>query len=210
VTLNKNKPKKITAIVLAAGMGSRFGGDKLSAKIQVENANHTNSHLAIGLVSALNIKAYVDEVICIVRPDDHMLKQNFVAHGLIIIDNPDYLNGLSSSINTGIKACTQSSHYMICLADMPYIQGATYQKVIEHFFNDQTKICRPMFPIDNSAEMPLSGHPVIFPNQYKEELLQLQGDEGAMPLLKKYGFRKIALDDKGIIDDIDKVSDIRS
>lgn len=203
---NKMHGQKITAIVLAAGLGSRFGGDKLLTPIQ--HPDKTNSKQPLGLISALNVQPHVDEVICIIKPNDQALKTLFESKGLKTICNANYETGLSSSIKAGIKACedSQNHHYMICLADMPYIQAMTYKKIIEAFNCIQT-ITRPMFITETGINK--SGHPVIFPHKYRNELLNLTGDEGGKPLIKRYDVNQVITSDSGIIMDIDVKQDIK-
>lgn len=195
----------ITAIVLASGLGTRFGGDKLLKNIPYDE----NLKLPIGLISALNIKPHVDNVICIVRPNDLKLKQLFQVQGFHTVDNPDFEQGLSSSIKAGILACQENNHYLICLGDMPYIQANTYQASIAHFLQGlktrPNTIVRPVLKENNKA-----GHPVIFSNTFKGQLLNLVGDDGGKPVIKQNGFSPIAVNDKGILEDIDRPTDIRS
>jgi molybdenum cofactor cytidylyltransferase len=219
----------ITAIVLAAGLGRRFGGDKLLTPIQL---NPGDQALPLGVVSALNIKPYVDNVICVVRPSDLKLKQQFASHGFTTIDNSDYRQGLSSSIITGVKACNDNSHYLICLADMPYILPCTYSTIIKLFMdnldfkskeilekkliksqdlniNKKLGILRPVLLAGNKIEKNRSGHPVLFNKKYRQALLKITGDKGAQPLIKKYGATEIQLKDQGIVQDIDRPEDIK-
>lgn len=195
----------ITAIVLASGLGSRFGGDKLLKNIPYNK----DLALPIGLISALNVRPHVDQVICVVRPHDIQLQQLFQIQGFQTIDNPNFKEGLSSSIRTGVLACAKDSHYLICLGDMPYIQSNTYQSLITRFLNhtkDQTKtIARPMFNENHKQ-----GHPVIFSNDFKKALLSLSGDNGGKSILKKNDVLTVNLNDHGILDDIDYPENIRA
>jgi molybdenum cofactor cytidylyltransferase len=229
--MHNENSASITAIVLAAGLGSRFGGDKLLTPIQLNSADQA---LPLGVVSALNIKPHVDNVICVVRPNDLTLKQQFASHGFSTVDNFDYKQGLSSSIITGVKACNDNSHYLICLADMPYILSPTYSAIIKSFkanldtqlnkglgkklieplnentnTNTKSGIFRPVLLAGNNIGKDKAGHPVLFNKKYRQALLQITGDNGAQALIKKYGVTTIQLTDQGIIQDIDRSEDIK-
>lgn len=200
-----NTTEKITALVLASGMGSRFGGDKLSHKIEVNG----QAPLAIGVISALKVKPFVDEVICVIRPNDTALKQAYLNHGFSVVENPDFKQGLSSSIKAGINAINADTknHYMICLADMPYIKADSYKAVTELFKarlkNKADIIVRPRLSEKNKL-----GHPVIFSHVFKTDLLTLKGDDGGKPLLQKYGFDSLEVNDFGVLTDIDFKADL--
>ena len=179
-------------------MGRRFGGDKLLHTLKGD--------IEIGLRSALNLKAHVEHVICVVRPNDHALKNLYEKNGFDVIANPQCLQGLSSSIIAGIQASTDSDYWMLALADMPFIQHTTYKQLIQHVDkqpHDSTPIIRPR--LTQQGSLPQAGHPVLFPHCFKTELLALKGDNGAKALFKTHPEQVSWIDttDDGIIKDID-------
>jgi molybdenum cofactor cytidylyltransferase len=52
------------------------------------------------------------------------------------------------------------------------------------------------------------GHPVGFAQCHFAELMHLRGDQGARSLLQKYTVYELALDDPGILQDIDTPDDL--
>ena len=48
--------------------------------------------------------------------------------------NPDFILGMTSSIQAGINAAVEGRGYMICLADMPTITTAAYKLLAKHYF----------------------------------------------------------------------------
>jgi molybdenum cofactor cytidylyltransferase len=195
----------ITALVLAAGNGSRFGGNKLRHEIKYTNEHGHITSKAMGLISALNVQPYVDEVLSVVRPDDHLLKSLFNSHDIKTIDNPDYQAGLSASIKIGVKAAKPDNAIMVCLADMPFIQPQSYRTVTRLFLSHSNSITRLIYQKDKQKQ---AGHPVIFPASQKHALLQLKGDNGAQALLTTLPIISAPSDDNGIIFDVDTQQDL--
>ena len=197
---------KVTAIILAAGKGTRFGGDKLLHEIKVETNPHEVSKKHIGLISALNVKPHVDEVICVVRPEDTSLIKVYKQHHFKVITNPNYRSGMSSSIRVGIENAKPNHHIMVCLGDMPFIKAASYQSILTAFFSHPALMCRPIFKSQDGETLP--GHPVIFSQDAKPLLLTLNGDTGAQTMMRSLSNYKLALNDIGVVSDIDRVSDL--
>jgi len=203
MTPNKN----VMGILLAAGMGSRFGGDKLLHPL--------NENIEIGLRSALNLQPHVNQMVCVVRPNDHALIELYEDNGFTVIKNPHHSQGLSTSIVAGIIASTESSYWMLTLADMPLIQARTYEQLtalIPQSNDSDTKSCiiRPRLNIasnqsSQTASNSQAGHPVIFPQAFKQQLLMLTGDNGAKALFKSHAQHVKWFDtsDQGTVLDID-------
>jgi len=193
--------QNVIGILLAAGQGSRFGGHKL--RYVLDNG------IAMGLQSALNLKQVVDEVICIVRPDDKVLISEFEKNGLTVVENPNHNHGLSSSIYSGIQARPDADYWIIGLGDMPFIKASTYSSMQSKIANEGDKdksakqIIRPAMLQGLKLK---SGHPVAFPNRYREALLTLTGDTGAASILKteKKHVQSLMVEDSGIFLDIDE------
>lgn len=194
---------KTVGLLLAAGQGSRFGGDKLRYPLENE--------IPMGVQSALNLKQAVDEVICIVRPHDNVLIQLFSEQGYTIVENPEHQTGLSSSIRAGVKARPDAVYWVIALGDMPYIKAETYQSISQAIdreinqFKSKQKIIRPYLAHADKSEKKQAGHPVAFPNHFKDELTNLSGDKGAAPVIKKANekIHWLLVEDQGVCFDID-------
>jgi len=203
----------IVGVVLAAGLGSRFGGDKLLHPVHIPSAKEP---VAMGLQSALNLQSYVDEVICVVRPDDSELIALFLQQGFKVCPSENHLDGLSASLMAGIRASAEADMWWLALGDMPFITAPSYlaiQQEIVHQLQqpEQTRQIVQACSQDSTGAIK-SGHPVIFPQRLKEALLELSGDEGARSLVKKEGrqIKQVLLNDAGIHWDVDKLVDLKA
>ena len=197
---------KISAVVLAAGNGSRFGGDKLLHPLEIQDEHGCIQQKAMGLISSLNVQPHVNEVICVVRPHDTRLMDVFHSHQLTTVRNPDYETGLSSSIKVGVQAAKPDHAIMICLADMPFIKHASYQAIVNGFCTQPEAVCRPVFLNKQNTSQP--GHPVIFAPKLRNNLMELSQDRGAQMFIQSLSIHTIPLDDSGVIQDIDQKSDL--
>ena len=191
----------IAGIVLAAGKGTRFGGDKMLHPVQ----SHNGDMLPMGLLSALNLKPWVDQVICVVRAQDTALITLYEQHGFKTHISENFELGISASLVAGIKASAEASMYVLALGDMPFINVKTYESIrgaIDK--SNKDKIIQPKF--DNKP-----GHPMVFPKRLKPELLSLQGDVGARSLVNKESENLITVDveDAGIHWDLDTQAAIK-
>ena len=192
---NVKHSNNVTAIILAAGKGSRFNGHKMM---------HDINGIPMAIQSALNAKPHVDNVLLIVRPKDKTLKIALKEYNLPYLENPDFESGMSSSIVTAINHIPVDQNILLCLGDMPFIRPDTYRTLIESFMaNEAKKIVRPIFSLEHSDAIP--AHPVLFPAFLQPDLKKLKGDEGAKSILKTHKPVLVKTYDEGVIKDIDFV-----
>ena len=194
-SVNINHSNNVTAIILAAGKGSRFNGHKMM---------HDINGTPMAIQSALNAKPHVDNVLLIVRPKDKTLKIALKEYNLPYLENPDFESGMSSSIVTAINHIPVDQNILLCLGDMPFIRPDTYRTLIETFKSNEAKqIVRPVLSLEHSDAVP--AHPVLFPAFLQADLKKLKGDEGAKSILKTHKPVLVKTYDEGVIKDIDFV-----
>lgn len=218
-------------ILLAAGKGERFGGDKCLARLPVGvgagealNAGmgaerHTEMSaeisgergLAMGVAAAQNLAPVVDRLLCVVRPEDQPLQAELSAalsrlhmpYRLVICQ--DAASGMSASLRAGIQASPEASGWMIALGDMPLITPATYQQLAAAALDQRETTPADQLSMIVPSYFGVSGHPVYFPARFRADLLALRGDRGAKKLLQQYpqSVHQLAVADKGILQDFD-------
>jgi molybdenum cofactor cytidylyltransferase len=113
--------------------------------------------------------------------------------------NPDWEQGIASSIKVGIKRllieCPAIQSALLMLCDQPFVDAALLQTLID------TKQASNSKKIVASAYQDTVGAPVLFDRSYFTELMALQGQEGAKKLLRKYKDHVIKIPfEKGAID----------
>lgn len=189
----------ITGILLAAGKSTRFGGNKLLAQLP-----DTNTPVAIQ--AANNLLESLPNSIAVVNPEDQELKALLAETGIIVIENPDAARGMSSSIRCTISYLNNNKFAsvgcLIALADMPFISSILINQVANEIVKGEL-ICAPHFAGKR-------GHPVGFSVQLMDELLHLQGDEGAKQIINRHSnnLKLIKSDNDTVLRDIDYPDDL--
>lgn len=184
----------ITAILLAAGSSSRFGSDKLLARLPDQQT--------ICGAAARNLQQAVPNTIAIIGSQQLERAKVLNDLGIAIYICEQATKGMATTLAYGIQQSADSDGWIIALADMPYIQPKTIQKVYQAMLTGAS-ITAPFY--QNKR-----GHPVGFSRKYSNELTALSGDRGAQVLIEKYQTELVRLDtdDAGTLKDVDEVADL--
>jgi molybdenum cofactor cytidylyltransferase len=185
---------KIVGILLAAGSASRFGGGKLLHPL----ADGT----PIGVASLRSLRAALPEVLAVVRNGDEGLRALLEAEGVCVRVCSDAHLGMARSFVCGVDASRDADGWVIALADMPFVLTQTIKAIAERIAQTG-RIAIPAYRRQR-------GHPVGFGRRYLEELLRLQGDEGARSVIGRHSrdVEIIDCDDRGTLRDIDTPADL--
>lgn len=184
----------ITGVLLAAGRGERFGGDKLRATLPDGRTLATAS--AEALVAAL------PRVVAVTRPGDDAVAELLAAAGCTVVVCDRACEGMGASLACGVRASRAASGWIIALADMPAIRPATVRGVAAHLATG----ARIVTPVHDGR----GGHPVGFAAEFGAALAALGGDEGARGIVRAHqaDVTRFATDDPGIFHDIDTPADL--
>ena len=184
----------ITGILLAAGAGKRFGGDKLKQVLP--------SGLAICVASARNLATAVDNVIAVVRPGDqatHDLLRGEPNIKLVVCERAD--EGMGHSLAAAVAASPMNTHWVIALGDMPLIKPKTIRAIADAI-EQRAAFAMPQYQGQ-------SGHPVGIHSRFRNDLLALEGDAGARAIVaaNKSDVQLIDTEDAGVLVDVDTLVD---
>jgi molybdenum cofactor cytidylyltransferase len=165
----------ISAILLAAGESKRMGRPKQLLEWRGKTL------LQHSLESLINSDAA--EIILVLGHEADRIRKTLLELPIKIVINPDYKQGMASSLRRGLLAMDpESEAFLILLADQPGIGPEIINDLIRAFRQAEPKrgIVRPVY-------RGRRGHPVIIGAQYREEALQLlQGDVGARQILMNH------------------------
>jgi molybdenum cofactor cytidylyltransferase len=167
--------RNVAAIVLAAGRSTRMGGpNKLLAELAGKKL------VRIATEQALASKA--SEVIVVTGHQAELVEQALQGLKVKLVRNPDFAGGLASSVKAGIAAVSDKvDGAVVCLGDMPLIDAALIDRLIEAFAPDRGNLI--VVPVAEGRR----GNPVLWSRRFFSELMTLDGDIGARHLIGKHG-----------------------
>ena len=192
---------RIVGVLLAAGQGARFGGDKLLATIAVPSAGGA-AGVPIGVAAARNLVDAIPESIAVVRPRDAVLAAHFTAAGLRVVPCANAGDGMSATLACGVAATADADGWIIALGDMPWIAPATIRAIADAVATG-ADIAAPSYRGQR-------GHPIGFSRRHFDALLSLTGDAGARSVIARNIDRMtwVDVDDAGVVRDVDTRSDL--
>ncbi|MFB6471073.1 MAG: NTP transferase domain-containing protein [Vulcanisaeta sp. AZ3] len=178
---------RVGAIVLAAGEGSRFGGNKLLSVVNGEPVIIRVLKALEGLERVVVVGAYAEELMPYLR-------------GEVVIYNPHYREGMSTSIRLGLRFFLDYDAVLIVLSDMPLITKDTVTRILSTYHDG----CSAVIPTHNG----LRGNPVLIHKTLYGELMRVRGDVGAREILR--GRSDVCLVECGpeVLIDIDTPNDL--
>jgi molybdenum cofactor cytidylyltransferase len=167
--------RRIAAIVLAAGRSTRMGGpNKLLAEVGGKPLAR------IAAEEALASRA--DPVIVVTGHQRERVEQALAGLKVRFVHNPDFADGLSTSLKAGIAAVpADADGAIVCLGDMPQVRAALIDRMIAAF--DPARGALVVVPTIEGKR----GNPVLWSRRFFPELATLDGDVGARHLIATYG-----------------------
>lgn len=178
-------------LLLAGGRGRRSGlaGSKLLLPHRGDTvlAHTVKQWLAAGLSRVVVVLGFEADRLAHALPHDERLQ---------VVLNPDWEEGMASSLRAGLQTLTDQPQILLGFADMPWVAPELLQQLAH---SPSEAIVAPVYKHRR-------GHPVRFPRKHYEELLQLKGDRGAFRLLEKHPVDELEAGTDAIFRDVDRPS----
>jgi molybdenum cofactor cytidylyltransferase len=183
---------RIAAIVLAAGLSSRMGSNKLLAPVGGKPLVRHAVEAALGSAA--------DPVIVVTGSAATEVRMAISPLSPVFVENNDYSKGLSTSLRAGLKAVPPDCDgALVLLGDMPDVSSMLLDKLIAAFDPAENRaICV-------SAWRGRRGNPVLWARRFFPDMLAIEGDVGARHLIGQYADLVVEVEapDDGPLTDID-------
>jgi CTP:molybdopterin cytidylyltransferase MocA len=188
-------PSGVSAIVLAAGGGSRFGGVKLLAKL--------GGRPIIEAVLDNLREAPVDEIIAVVGADAVRLREVCERYGVRTVANEEWERGQSTSVVAGLRA-SGGRAAVVLLGDQPFVGAEAVERLVAAFA-EGARVAVATYGGKRR-------NPVLFSREVWPLLeAELAGDEGARSVLRRHPELVVEVPCEGVGDpvDVDTREDLR-
>lgn len=187
---------RIAGLVLAAGRSSRMAPrNKLLEPIGGEKM--------VRRVAATAIASGAGPVIVVTGHEAASVAAALRGLDVTIVANPDYADGLSTSLRAGLCALPPGiDGALILLGDMPEVEVPVLAALMASF-TDESAIC---VPVRHGRR----GNPVLWGRSYFAEMMRLTGDTGAKPLMARHEAQLIEVEvaTDSIFEDVDVPEDL--
>jgi len=186
----------ISAVVLAAGESTRMGFCKQLLKIE--------GRTMIEQVVKNVRESRVDEVIVVLGFMANEIAEKLPRDQIKIIVNPRFKEGMSTSLKTGLEAVDREADAVIfVLSDQPFIKPSIIDKIIDEYERTGAPIVVPTYKGRR-------GNPVLFDMSLRAEVMNIQGDVGGRPIIKKHEkeIREVEVGSPTILMDTDVKEDL--
>ena len=186
------------AIILAAGKSTRRGKAKQLLRL--------GENTVLGQTIESVRRAPVDEIVLILGSSAEAIRRQLPAallDGLKIVVNPNYEQGMASSLRAGLSALDpQVDATFIVLADQPFVRPETLDQLAAHYRRTKAQIVIPSYK-------GVRGNPVLLDRSVFAEVMALEGDIGCRAIFGSHTEQtaKLEVEDEGILLDIDNQED---
>jgi molybdenum cofactor cytidylyltransferase len=184
----------VSAILLAAGLSTRFGKTKQLADLD-------GTTLVRRAYSTLR-QTLVGDVVVVVGHRASRVASELRGTSARVVVNEGYGTGIGSSLRVGVSALGDESRaVVVCLADQPFVTSGLINRIIARHRRTGAEVVA-------SVSGDLVSPPVLFGRRLYGELAGLSGDKGAKSVITRHaGFEKVRVRPDVLLD-VDSEEDL--
>jgi len=183
----------VAGIVLAAGESRRYGTPKQLLSWQGEPF--------VRRVAQTALDSGLSPVVVVSGAYTPQIRQTLGNLPVILVHNPDWMEGQSSSVKAGLRALpSETGAALFLLADQPQVPKDLVRSLLENHAGNLMPIVAPQVAGRRA-------NPVLFDCITFPALMELEGDVGGRPLFSRYPTAWLPWDDPGLLLDVDTPED---
>jgi molybdenum cofactor cytidylyltransferase len=187
------KGHHIAGLVLAAGRSTRMGGpNKLLEEI--------NGKPLVRIATEQVLASRAKPVTVVTGHQRERVERALAGLPVTFAHNPDYAQGLSTSLKAGIAALpAEADGAIVCLGDMPQVSAALIDRLLAAF--DPERGALVVIPTISGKR----GNPVLWARRFFPDLMAVEGDVGARHLIGGYAEAvvEVPVEDAAALTDVD-------
>jgi len=162
--------KELTCVILAAGRSRRMGQPKLLLRLGGESLLRRAAKTALGVCP---------QVVVVVGAEADRMREELTGLPVTVVENPDYAQGISTSLRRGIQAASGADAVLVLLADQVAVTPDHLRTLVDVWQRTSARVVA-------STYGGTVGPPVIFHRSIFPDLVRLMGDVGAKPVIERY------------------------
>ncbi len=199
VILDIQMKKRICALVPAAGMSIRMGTPKQLLPF--------GEKTVLQAVVDTLLEADLDGILVVLGHRADAVRDSLAERPVSFHLNPDYRNGMFTSILSGLAALEKSADAaLIALGDQPNVRASVVRKVAAAYRKGNKGIVVPIYRGKR-------GHPALVDlGRYLSEIRSLTGEDGLKPVMRGNpgDTLEVEVADEGVLRDIDTPEEYRA
>jgi molybdenum cofactor cytidylyltransferase len=164
--------RQTAGVVLAAGGSERLG--------QPKQLLDWNGQPFVRAVAQTALAAGLSPVFVVVGAEKDMVAAGVEGLDVIVLENPDWVEGQSTSLRAGVQALPkEAAAAVFLLSDQPQIPARLVETVLAEYARTLAPVVAPL--VDERR-----GNPVLFDRVTFSDLMKAKGDKGGRQVFAKY------------------------
>lgn len=188
----------ISIVVLAAGLSTRFVGNKLLACI--------HDMTVIRRVVTIALKSKANEVVVVTGNDADKIKEELNGLNCKFVHNKKFIDGQSSSVKVGVDYVRYRSEAVLILpADVALITRESIDKVIDEYMSERNRIVVATYK-------GTGGHPILFDQTLYDEIMKIDEKTSGLKAVinrNRHFVKRVEIDSEEVLLDFDTVEDFK-